>query len=99
MPELHAQYPGLDRIEPSVVSFDIVVILLSLAVVADHAALAGNFFIVGGYGAGLAASTQVFARIEAESARGPDRSGLFPAFCAFGVIFGPMRLAGVFDHD
>src|SRR5258707_10174094 len=40
---------GLQRIEATVVAFDLVIILLRLAVVAKHAHGPGHAFVVGGY--------------------------------------------------
>src|SRR6266852_2481019 len=44
VPKLHGKDSRLDRIETSVVTLHVVVILLRLSVIAQHANLAGNLF-------------------------------------------------------
>src|SRR5687768_1034833 len=63
-PQLHAEDPRLDRVEPAVVPLHLVDVLPGLAVVAQHAAAPGQLLVVGRDGAGLAAGTEVLAGIE-----------------------------------
>src|SRR5580704_14204646 len=61
--QLHAQDSRLDRVQPAVVSLDVMVILLRLPMVAQHANFPRNLGVIGGYRAGLAARSQILAGI------------------------------------
>src|SRR5215468_1314642 len=57
MRKLYVENPCLERIQPPVVSFDVVVILLGLPMIPNNADLRGDLVIVGGYRAGFATGT------------------------------------------
>src|SRR5260370_9467800 len=61
------QNSRLDRIQAAVIAFDIVIILASLAVVAQHAHLAREYFVIGRDRTCLAARSQILSRVEAKS--------------------------------
>src|SRR5580692_11145372 len=64
--QFHPQNACLQRIEPSVIAFDIVVILLGLPMVANHFALARDRFVIRRNRAPFSARTKVLAGIETE---------------------------------
>src|SRR5438477_281367 len=97
MPELRAQDPGLNGIEPTVVALDVVKVLCRLAVVAEQPTLACELRVVGRDGPRLAACAEVLAGIEAEGGSVTERSRRPPAILALRIVFGAMRLARVFD--
>ena len=78
MPQLGSENPRLDRIQPAVVAFQVVIILLRLPVITDHVALARQFFVVGGNGTSLATGAEVLAGIEAERGSPANRTRLHP---------------------
>ena len=75
------------------------IVLFGLAVIADHAHLAGDFLVIGGGGTGFAAGAKIFAGVEAESRNLADGAGLAPAVFLLGEIFRAVGLAGIFDDD
>src|SRR5712664_2820226 len=99
MRELGPQDPGLDRIQPAVVSLDFVIILSHLSVVAQHANLFCERSITRRNRSRLSTSAQVFSRIKAESGCMTNRASLSPPILLLRKIFSPVSLAGVFDHD
>src|SRR5262250_1469928 len=74
MLQLHVKNSALNGIQASIVAFEVVIILLCLAMVAQHAAVRRNRSVVGCDRAPFAASSQVFARIKAEGSDTPHRS-------------------------
>ena len=97
--QFHAQKTGLHRVQPAVVTLDIVVILLGLSVIAQHPASPVDFGIVGGDGSRLAARAQILPRIKAERGRVADRASFFPAIVLAREILRAVRLARVFDQN
>ena len=67
------------------------VVLLGLAVVAEHLDLFRQLLVVGHDGPGLAEGAQIFPRIEAEAAGNAHGAGLFT------LVEGPVGLAGVLE--
>ena len=61
----------LDRVEPSVITFQVVVVLSNLAVIAQHLDRAHQRRVIAGYGSAFATSSEIFPRIEAEGGRAP----------------------------
>src|SRR6185437_11610792 len=59
VPQFHPQESGLDRIKPSVIALDVVVVLLPLSMISDHSNFARHIVAVGGYGAGLATRPEI----------------------------------------
>src|SRR5271157_6563151 len=99
MPELDAQNAGLNRIQPAVVPFHIVIVLLGLAMIAKHLDSARNITVVGRDGARFAASPQVLAGIKTEPRSDAHRSDLFPGALFLREVLRPMGLAGIFHHS
>src|SRR5260370_6723743 len=79
MTQFHAENTRLYRVEPSVISFDIVEVLFRLPVVAQHPDLASQGIIVRCDGAGLSAGAEILARIKAECGCGTHGARLTPA--------------------
>jgi hypothetical protein len=67
MAKLHAEQACLQSVEPAVVSFDVVVILFCLAVIADHAHVACHFFAIRRDRASFSASAEILSRIKTKS--------------------------------
>src|SRR5437879_3884163 len=97
--EFGLQDTRLDRIEPAIVSFDLVAILLRLAMVAQHTNLFCKGCIVGGNRAGFSTCAEILARIEAESSGMADRTDTAPTTLLMGKVLGSVCLAGIFDHQ
>src|SRR5579862_305175 len=98
MTQFHAEPSRLDRIETAVIALDVVIILLRLAVIANHLHPLGHFFIVGDCGARFSARSKILARVETERRRSAHGAGLFPGAFLARKILCAMRLAGIFDH-
>src|SRR5712692_5819351 len=90
MTQLDGEKGGLQRIEPAVVAFHLVIIFVSLAVIAKHPHGSRHSFVVGGYGARFSASTQVFPGIETERRRVAHAAGFFPNVFFFREVLGAM---------
>src|SRR5271167_1898321 len=99
MVQFYSENSCLNRIQPAIVALHVMVILLRLAMVAQHSYSLRQDRIVGRNCASLTASAQIFARIEAEGCCFPHRSSLFPAFVFLRKVLGAMSLAGVFYYD
>src|SRR5579864_2891454 len=99
VPQFDSQDPRLNRVETSVVSFHVVIILLGLAVVAQHPDLARKLLVVRGDGSGFSTRPQILSWIKAERRRLAHRPGLFPTAVFLRVVFRPMRLACVLNDD
>ena len=67
MAELHAEQACLQSVEPPVVSLDVVIILLGLAVIAQDAHLACHFFAIRRDRASFSASAEILSRIKTKS--------------------------------
>ena len=88
----------MDRIQAAVIAFHFVIILLALAMVAQHAYLASHGCVVGGHRAAFSARTEILSRIEAECRRDTHGTGFSPAILAFREILSAVGLAGVLNH-
>src|SRR5271157_211141 len=99
MIQFQSENPCLNRIQPAVVALYVVVILLRLAMVAQHPYSLRQVWIVGRDCASLTASTQILAGIKTESRCLPHRSSSFPAFVFLRKVLGAMSLAGIFQYD
>src|SRR6266404_8180451 len=91
MLQLDAQEGALNGIQPSVVAFDIVVILARLAMIPQHSRGAGQLVVVRRDGASLAARSQILAGIKTERGGPPHRAGAAPALVALAEVLGAMR--------
>src|SRR5437016_8439595 len=91
--EFRLQDTRLDRIEPAIVSFDLVAILLRLAMVAKHANLCCKGCIVGGNRAGFSTCAEILGRIEAESNGMGDRNDTAPTIFLMGRVIRSACLA------
>src|SRR6267378_1804769 len=98
MLKLGLQNPCLDCIQSAVISFYFVAILLQLAMVAQHANLSRDHWVVCRNRSRLPASAQVLSRIEAESTRHTHRPRLPPAILSSRKVGRPVSLTSVFDH-
>src|SRR5678816_1955227 len=78
MLELDAQDRSLEAIHPTIPADYRVIVFLCLAVIAEHSHLVFQFKIVGNACPRLAASPQVFARIQAKTSCMPNRSSGAP---------------------
>src|SRR5580692_6113256 len=97
MAELYMQKSCLHRIQTAIVAFDVVVVFLGLAVIPQHADLCRNGWIVSRGSPRFPACTEILPWVEAECCGPADGSSLDPAVQLLRKIFGPMRLAGIFD--
>ncbi len=88
----------MNRVQTSVVAFDVVVVLLCLAMIPHHLYLVGEIGIVGGDGPGFAAGAQIFPRVKTERGCASHGARLHPAIVFAGKIFGAVCLASVFNH-
>ena len=93
------QQSGLKCVQPAVVSFDIVIVLLAWPWSRSILIFSARAGIVGRDRACLAASAQVLARIETECRCATHRACFHPAIVLSGKIFSAMGLASIFDHD
>src|SRR5689334_10623480 len=99
MAELYREPARLNRIQPSIVAFNVVVILLGLTVVANHFHLLGEDRIVCCDRAALATRAEVLAGIEAESGCDAHRASALPGFIFLRIVFRAVSLASVLHHD
>src|SRR5260370_2191918 len=97
--KLHGQDSCLDGIESAVIPFDIVEILLRLAMFTQHSDLARHLFIVCCHRSGFATGAKVLSRVKAEGSGTAHRPRFPPTALSFGKVFRAMGLASVFDHD
>src|SRR5262249_10879928 len=81
---------GLQRIEPTVESYEVMIVPGLLTMVAEHFQLGCQVAVVGRDEPTVAEAAEVLGRIEAEAGGRADRAG------ADAVVFGPNRLARVF---
>jgi hypothetical protein len=93
------QESSLQGIQPSVIAFDVVVILLRLAVIAQHLDFLSKIFIVRRNRSGFPACAQVLAGIEAKCRCASDRACFHPAVKLSRKVLGPVCLASIFNHD
>ncbi len=93
------QDSGLNRIEPPVVTFHLMVILARLAVIAEHAYFLGQRFVVSRNRSGLSTGAQVLPRIEAKSCRMAHRTCFSPAIFLLREVLCAVCLAGILDND
>ena len=99
MSQLGVQKPSLDRVQPPVVAFHVVIVLLRLPVIAQHLDLVGNTGIIRGHCPGFATCSEIFSGIEAERGRPAHGPGLHPAIQLRRKIFCAMRLASILNHS
>src|SRR5215469_8867046 len=98
MPKFRTQEAGLDGIQATVISFDCMVVLPGLAVVAEHPNGCRQLIIVGRDRARFPTGSKVFTGIKAECCRMPHGSCSPPAALASRKVLGAMSLARIFDH-
>src|SRR5579864_7205149 len=99
MREFRVQDPRLDRIQSAVIPLHIVVVLLRLPMIADHADLGGECFVIGGHRSGFAAGAQVLSWIKAEGRRSSHGASFEPAIVLSREVFCAMGLARVLYND
>src|SRR6267142_3789787 len=99
MAKFGGEKTGLQGIEAAVVAFNLVVILLGLAVIANNAHGLSHGLVVSCYGASFSAGPKILSRIEAESSCVPHTSGLFPSILRLGEVLSPMRLASILNNN
>ena len=80
--ELHSQDAGLKGIQPAVVSFHLVIVLLSLTVVPQHPNLLGELGIVSYNCPGFSTSAQVLSGVKLKAAALPIEPAFFQR-CSF----------------
>ena len=78
-----SEYPSLNRIQPSVITLNFMVIFSRLPVIAQHLYPSGNVLIVSGYRASFPTRTQIFPRIKTERGHAPDGTRSLPPRCGF----------------
>src|SRR6267154_5616687 len=99
MAKFGGEKAGLQSIEAAVVAFDLVVILLGLAVIAKNAHGLSHGLVVSGYGTCFSARPKILSRIKAERSCVAHTSRFFPRVCGLGKVLSPMRLASILDND
>src|SRR6266436_3664735 len=99
MAQLGGDKAGLESIEAAVITFDLVVILLGLTVVAKYAHGLSHGLVVSGYGTCFSARAKILSRIKAECGCVAHASRFFPRVCGLGKVLSPMRLASILDND
>src|SRR6266849_5274324 len=77
--KLNRQPTGLHRIEPSIVAFDVVVVLLCLAMITNHLHPLGQGFVIGRDRASFTTSAKILSGIKAESRCLANRACFFPS--------------------
>ena len=92
------QQSALHRVQPAVVTFHVVVVLLRLAVLANHFDLRRDCSVIGRHRAAFAERAEVLARIKAERGGMTHGAGLHPAVQLAGEVLRTVRLAGIFNH-
>src|SRR5438128_5904773 len=90
--ELHPQHGGLNAIHASIPANHGMVILFELPMITEHLHLLLQFSIICHYRPSLTKSTQVLARIKAETSSVPNRAGLAS------FVQRAMGLAGILNH-
>src|SRR5271154_106826 len=96
--QLHRKPARLDGVEPPVISLDIVVILLSLTMVANHLHALGHSLVIRGDCARFATRSKILPRVETECRSFAHGTRTLPGIILLREIFGAMRLASVFNH-
>src|SRR6266496_3897158 len=91
MLELDAEHRSLNSIHPAIPTEQHMMIFPRLAVIAQHLNLVLQLNAAGNHRSGLPKGTQVLARVKAEATCN-SKGTRFPA-----LVFGPVRLTGVFD--
>src|SRR5579862_1409825 len=87
MRQLDRQYARLNRVKAAVVTFYILIVLFRLAVIAQHLYVTRDAFIARRCRSRVAASPEIFPRIEAERRSSSHRSGFHPAVMLARKIF------------
>src|ERR1700674_275269 len=95
--KFHREPSRLNGVQPTIVAFDIVVILFRLAVVADHLHPLRHSLIVCRDSSALATGSQILAGIKTESSRLPHRTGTLPGIFLLREVLSAVRLARIFN--
>src|SRR5207245_2964964 len=77
----------LQRVESSVVSFHLVIILAQLAMVPEHADFSSNVFVIRGNSTCFATGSEVLAWVKTESGGSSPRTALPPTPFCLSTIF------------
>ena len=93
MRKLDVQHGGLQRVQAAVHADVLVVVARLHSMSAQQAELFGQLLVLGGQHATVADPSQIFGRIEAETADVAQRSG------PMAFEFGTDRLRGIFDQQ
>src|SRR6266852_9532331 len=99
MLKFYVKEARLNGVQSSVIAFHVVVVLLSLAMIANHADPGAKSIVVRRDRPRFAAGTQVLAGIEAESGGPAHRAGDEPAVVFAREVLCAMRLASIFHHN
>src|SRR5215470_5866560 len=99
MAQLHRQQSGLNRVEPAVVPFDFVEVLLRRPVVAEDPAASCDSLITGGDSAAFAACAEILARVEAEGCRVTHGSCGAPALLLLREVLRAVGLTGILNDQ
>src|ERR1035438_2842609 len=97
--QLGGQNPGLDCIQPSIVAFHVVVILLCLTMIAQHPDSACQRAVVRSYCSAFATRSEILPWIKAECRSAAHRPWLHPAVLFLWKVFGAVRLARILNHN
>src|ERR1700727_1490451 len=96
--EFDVQKPSLDRVQSAVIAFDVVIVLLGLAVIAKHTHAGRDGGIVRGGCTSFPACPKILAWVKAESGRVAHRPGLLPAVLPSRKVLRTVCLAGILDN-
>src|SRR5713226_4081109 len=99
MAKFGGEKTGLQGIEAAVVAFDLVIILLGLAVIAKNAHGLSHGLVVSGYGTSFSARAKILSGIKAERGSVAHTSRFFPCVCRLGEVLSAVRLASIFDNN
>src|SRR5260370_5507443 len=99
MLQLDRQKTSLDRIQPTVITLHVVIVLFGLAMISEHTGILSEALFVSRYRSSLTTCSKILSRIETERGRSPDGTGLPPAVFLLGEILRPMSLASIFNDD
>src|ERR1700721_3971281 len=92
------QKAGLDRVQPPVITFNLVEILGRLAVITQDFDLVRNTRIISSYCPSFATRSEVFSGVEAECSRTAHRAGFHPAILLPGEILCAVCLTCILNH-
>src|SRR5207245_11272333 len=98
-PQFEPQEPGLNGIQSAVIPLQFVIILLRLAMIAQHSDSFRDCFVVGGHCARFSARPEILSWVKAEGSRSAHGTSFSPPVLFSGKILRAVSLASVFDDD